>query len=417
MKSTRCQRRSSHAGRPATASRPAGSGTLQTRSPPLPRDGKSPDRAPDSAASRARALWLVVTAACVAACYPAAVTSESEPEPATPARQAPGHIVRLAGTVEAVRAFSVNAPRLTGQSFNTPLVITRLVAGGARVEAGDVLVEFDPQEQERSARETRSELLELEGQIRKLAADQEAARATDEAELVQAANDVERSRLDTRENALVSRIEAETNDLALEEALARLEQLERTFTLKRAAAAAELRILEIRRDRARRDAEHAERNARLMTVTAPFAGLVVLKTIFRSGGQMTEVEEGEELRPGVPILDLVDSSAMQVRAAVNQADIAQVATGQPVQVRLDAYPELAFDGTVKQLGPLAAPSSLTPTVRSFLAIVSIAGSHERLTPDLSASVDILGSACTPESSNARHPVQPHDSKGERHAAC
>ena len=60
--------------------------------------------------------------------------------------------MRLAGTVEAVRAFSVNAPRLTGQSFNTPLVITRLVAGGARVAAGDVLVEFDPQDQQRAAR-------------------------------------------------------------------------------------------------------------------------------------------------------------------------------------------------------------------------------------------------------------------------
>lgn len=358
---------------------------------------------------------MVVTAACVAACSPADVTSESEVEPAAAVRRGPGHAVRLAGTVEAVRAFSVNAPRLTGQSFNTPLVITRLVAGGTRVGAGDVLVEFDPQEQQRAARDQRSELLDLEGQIRKLAADQEAARATDEAELVQAANDVERSRLDTRENSLVSRIEAETNDLALEQAIAELEQLERTFALKRAAAAAELRILEIQRDRARRDAEHAERNARLMTVTAPFAGLVVLKTIFRGGGQMTEVEEGEELRPGVPILDLVDSSAMRVRAAVNQADIAQVATGQPVRVRLDAYPELAFDGTVEQLGPLAAPSSLTPTVRNFLAVVSIAGSHERLTPDLSASVDILGSACTPESSSARDPVQPRDAKGERHA--
>lgn len=417
MEDTRCQRRVSHADRPAAAPRRGRSGTLRTQSYPLPQHERGPGRSPGRAAPRVRALWAVTTAAWVAACSPAAVTSEPEPEPSAAVHQGPGHAVRLAGTVEAVRAFSVNAPRLTGQSFNTPLVITRLVAGGARVAAGDVLVEFDPQDQQRAARDKRSELLDLEGQIRKLAADQEAARATDEAELVQAANDVERSRLDTRQNALVSRIEAETNDLALEQATARLEQLERTFALKRAAAAAELRILEIRRDRARRDAEHAERNTRLMTVTAPFAGLVVLKTIFRGGGQMTEVQEGEELRPGVAILDLVDSSAMQVRAAVNQTDIAQVATGQPVQVRLDAYPELAFDGTVEQLGPLAVPSSLTSTVRTFLAIVSITGSHERLTPDLSASVDIAGSSCTGESSNGRHPVQRHDSQGERRAAC
>ena len=366
----------------------------------------SSGRPPATATSISGALWTfaAVASACVPACAPAATTPEAQAAPPAAVRQGAGLVVRLAGTVEAVRAFSVNVPRLTGQSSNVPLVITRLAAGGARVEAGDVLVEFDPQEQQRTARDQRSALLDLEGQIRKLTAEQEAARATDEAELVQASNDVERSRLDVRTNPLLPRIEAEMNDLALEQATAKLEQLERTFALKRAAAAAELRILEIQRDRARREAEHAERNARLMTVTAPFDGLVVLETIFRGGGQMTEVQEGEELRSGVPVLDVVDPSIMQVRATINQTDIAHVAAGQPVRVGLDAYPELAFDGTVEQIAPLAVPSQLTPTVRSFAAIVSIAGSHERLTPDLSASVDVLPARRKPASAGARQPA-------------
>ena len=365
----------------------------------------SSGRPPATATSISGALWTfaAVASACVPACAPA-TTPETQAAPPAAVRQGAGLPVRLAGTVEAVRAFSVNVPRLTGQSSNVPLVITRLAAGGARVEAGDVLVEFDPQEQQRTARDQRSALLDLEGQIRKLTAEQEAARATDEAELVQAANDVERSRLDVRTNPLLPRIEAEMNDLALDQATAKLEQLERTFALKRAAAAAELRILEIQRDRARREAEHAERNARLMTVTAPFDGLVVLETIFRGGGQMTEVQEGEELRSGVPVLDVVDPSIMQVRASINQTDIAHVAAGQAVRVGLDAYPELAFDGTVEQIAPLAVPSQLTPTVRSFAAIVSIAGSHERLTPDLSASVDVLPARRKPASAGARQPA-------------
>ena len=379
-------------------------------------DTAGPGRPPRTATSSVGALWTLAAAACVSACAPVATTPEARAAPAAAVRRGADLPVRLAGTVEAVRAFSVNVPRLTGQSSNVPLVITRLVAGGARVEAGDVLVEFDPQEQQRAARDQRGALLDLEGQIRKLTAEQEAARATDEADLVQAANDVERSRLDVRANPLLPRIESETNDLALEQAIARLDQLERTFALKRTAAAAALRILEIQRARARREAEHAERNARLMTVTAPFDGLVVLETIFRGGGQMTEVQEGEELRSGVPILDVVDSSSMQVRASVNQTDIAHVAAGQPVRVRLDAYPELAFDGTVEQIAPLAVPSQLTPTVRTFVAIVSIAGSHERLTPDLSASVDILRAPDTPASARAREPVARRAPNGGRRAA-
>ena len=173
---------------------------------------------PATATSISGALWTFTAVACAsaAACGPVATTPEARGASAAAVRRDARLPVRLAGTVEAVRAFSVNVPRLTGQSSNVPLVITRLAAGGARVEAGDVLVEFDPQEQQRTARDRRSALLDLEGQIRRLTAEQEAARATDEAELVEAANDVERSRLDVRTNPLLPRIEAEMNDLALE---------------------------------------------------------------------------------------------------------------------------------------------------------------------------------------------------------
>ena len=266
-------------------------------------------------------------------------------------------------------------------------MVTRLTPGGTRVEAGEVLVEFDRQDQERTARDQRSEFLDLEGQIRQLRAEHAAARATDQAELTVATNDVERAHLDVTTNPLLPRVDAEKNDLALEEATARLAQISETLVLKRTAAAAELRILEIRRDRALSDARNAERNAARMVVRASFGGLVVLKTIWRQG-RMTEVKESEEVRPGIAILDVVDVSGMQVRARVNQADIAHVSVGRAARIRLDAYPALVFAGRVAQVAPLAVPSPLSPRVRTFTAIVAIEGSHELLMPDLSAAIDI-----------------------------
>jgi HlyD family secretion protein len=315
-----------------------------------------------------------------------AVAGVADPVPAD--HREPGRGIRLAGTVEAVRAYSASAPRLRGAPPAAGMVLTRLVPGGTRVQAGDVLAEFDPQEQLRNARDRRSELADLEGQIRKAQAEQAAERAKDETALAEAGNDVGRAELDVRKNDLLPRIDAEKNELALEQAQARLAQLRQTFALKRQAAAASLRILEIRRDRALNDAEHAERNARLMTMTAPFAGLVVLKTIFRGPGQSAEVQEGEEVRPGVAILDVVDTSAMQVRALINQADIAHASVGQRTLIRLDAYPELSFEGRIEQIAPLATPSTMTPRVRAFEAVVSIAGTHQQLMPDLSAAVEI-----------------------------
>jgi hypothetical protein len=39
------------------------------------------------------------------------------------------------------------------------------------------------------------------------------------------------------------------------------------------------------------------------------------------GGQMVEIQEGEEARPGMPIMLVVDPSSMLVRVKVNQADV------------------------------------------------------------------------------------------------
>jgi multidrug resistance efflux pump len=286
----------------------------------------------------------------------------------------------------------VFVPRLAGQTAPT-LVITRLIRAGSHVAAGDPLVEFDPQEQLRTAADKRAELVDLDGQLQKKKSEQAIAQAKDQTTLTEAERNVSRAKLGILGNDLISKVEAEKNTLALEEANARLEQVRKTFALKRTAEAADLRILEIQRERAERALRYAESNSQLMSVTAPFPGLVVLKQVWK-GNNMAEVAEGEEVRPGLPILDIVDSTAMQVRAMVNQADVGAIAPGQPAKIRLDAYPDLLFDGRIELVAPLGVQSSMTPKVRSFVALVSIQGTNEKLMPDLSASVEVIAARAT-----------------------
>ncbi len=213
--------------------------------------------------------------------------------------------IRLSGTVEAVQTRSVSVPRLQGPL--APLVVIRLVRAGTRVERGDPLVQFDPQQQERDAFDRQADLVNLDGQIQKKRADQAAADAGDRTELAAAEHDVERAALDVRQNDLIARIDAEKNSLALEQARARLDQLRATYALKRQAAAADLQILRIQRERAARALSYARNNAALMQVRAPFAGLVVIRRMYRNGA-FVEIAEGDEVRPGTPIVDIVDTS-------------------------------------------------------------------------------------------------------------
>jgi HlyD family secretion protein len=295
--------------------------------------------------------------------------------------------VRIAGITEAVRSASIVAPRLAGQG-NSNLVITKLVTSGALVEEGDVLVEFDPEGQVRAAFDRATEFQDLEQQIRRVEAEQATAYAADETAMKQAENDVARAHLEVRKNRVLPRIEADKNTLALEEAQARLAQVREARALRRKTAAADMRILEIRREQQESELRHAEDNAAYMVIRAPFGGLAVVQPVFK-GSAMTEVQEGDEVRPGMPLVNVVDPTSMQVRARVSQVDRSLVAAGQPARVTLDAYPGVSFPGTLKQVAPLAITSTVTPAVRGFVAVVSIAGSDAVLMPDLSAAVDIV----------------------------
>lgn len=296
------------------------------------------------------------------------------------------HTLRLSGTVEAVEATTVAAPRLSGPSSSS-LVISRLIKGGTRVQPGDLLVEFDRQAQLTTALDRRAELNDLEQQIRRRVAEENSARAKDESELLQAQSAVTRAELELAKNEMLPRIQAEKNTQAFDQARARVEQLKKTFDLKRKAAEADIKILDIRRGKAENAMKMAETNASRMEVRSPIGGLAVIRTMWKSNG-MAEILEGEEVRAGVPVVDIVNTSRMRVRVRVNQADINDLRTGQPVRVGLDAYPDLSFNGRVAQISPLAVTSTLSPKVRYFVMIADVDGSHDRLMPDLTASLDV-----------------------------
>jgi biotin carboxyl carrier protein len=294
--------------------------------------------------------------------------------------------LRIHGVIEAVTFHAVAAPRLSGQG-NTPMIITRLIPAGTRVQPGDLLAEFDRQAQTKNYLDRQTEYRDRVEQIRKKAAERVADGVRDERELKEAEHAVEKAALDVKRNEILSRIDAEKNNQSHEEARARLEQVRRTIGLRQSVVAAEVRILEIQRDRDLAAMRNAERNSDRMVIRSPLAGLVVLNTIFKSNGP-GEVQEGDEVRPGVPFMQVVDPQSMQVRARVNQVDALHLEAGQKATVRLDAYPDLAFPGQVHQVAAIALGGSFSDRIRTFPVTFTIEGSDPRTMPDLSAAVDV-----------------------------
>lgn len=337
-------------------------------------------------------LYLSLTGAASCAASPADPGQSARP-PSTSTvevqRRDVSHVLRLHGTVEAENAAAVVVPRIMGQNLSA-LVVTRIVPNGTRVATGDLLVEFDRQAQLNLSLEKKAEFRDLEGQVQKKQAEQSEQRAKDETTLIAADNALKLARLEVAKNELLPKIEAEKNLLLREAAEAEVAQLRRTYELKLTAARAEVRTLEVRRDRARRAWEHAEANAERLLIRAPIDGLAVLRTIWK-GGRLGEPQEGEEVRTGLGLMDVVAQGEMRIRVKLNQSDLPGMAVGLPAEITLDAYPAQRYRGRLERLAPVATPG-MSDKVRTLLALFSVQNSDATLTPDLSAAVDVrLGS--------------------------
>ncbi len=80
-----------------------------------------------------------------------------------------------------------------------------------------------------------------------------------------------------------------------------------------------------------------------------------------------------------------DLTKMQVKAAVDEADIGGVAKGQNVSFTVDAYPDDIFTGIVKQILLRPAVSS---NVVTYITLISVENTSMKLKPGMTASISI-----------------------------
>ena len=116
-------------------------------------------------------------------------------------------------------------------------------------------------------------------------------------------------------------------------------------------------------------------------IRAPFAGTVLRK----------EAEVGEVVAPSVgggltrgAVVTMADLATLEVEVDVNEAYIARISGGQQARITLDAYPDTAFRGTVRQVVPTADRQRATVQVK-----VAIVDRDPRILTEMGAKVEFL----------------------------
>src|SRR4051794_16465513 len=104
--------------------------------------------------------------------------------------------IRATGTIQAVRALTVQVPQvsgLAGAQNNGRLTLVRLVPNGTRVKQGDMLAEFDRTAQLDAALEAKAKYEDLGHQVREKEAKNNSDAAKRSAEISQAQADLDKA--------------------------------------------------------------------------------------------------------------------------------------------------------------------------------------------------------------------------------
>jgi HlyD family secretion protein len=295
--------------------------------------------------------------------------------------------LQLRGEIRPVRSVVLTAP-----STGADLQIVDLATNGSKVAAGDVIVTFDPTNQQRTLETKQSELKQAESEIERTEAEERRRVAAAQSELEEAKKALARARLEIQGNELRPRLEAEKFVLAVSDAEEHVRELDKKIEGERMASRADVAIARQKRDKALYDVRDTERILASLQIKAPNDGLVSLLPNFRAGGPgraAPEFRRGDRAWFGAPIAELPDLTAVQMTARVDEADRGRVQAGSGVRVRVDAVPDKELTGSLKDISVVAKPDFTTwPPVRNFDLVIALSDSDPRLRSGMSASARV-----------------------------
>ena len=134
-------------------------------------------------------------------------------------------------------------------------------------------------------------------------------------------------------------------------------------------------------------------------IRAPFDGVVLTKNA-NVGDNITPFSSAADSKGAV--VTIADMDTLEVEADVSEASIAKIRVEQPVEIQLDAFPELRLAGVVSRMVPTLDRSKATLLVK-----VRFNERDPRVLPDMSAKVAFLSQAVPAAERHAVTAVPPN----------
>ncbi len=257
---------------------------------------------------------------------------------------------------------------------------------GAVVEEGDSIIQLDPTEIKKFIIGRESDLETQLAALQKLKVNQE-----NQINEMESAIKGQKASFDLKKIELdASRFESERyrkiKELEFKQTQINLAKEEKKLEQYKIINFNNLKIQEIRVRQIKNEIDDANKILPALTIRTPISGVF---QIARDRRTRALIKVGDNVFPGNNMANVPELKRMKVNTYINETDFLKIQKGQKVAVRMDALPNIIFDGEISYIGKLCHLRDEKSKQKVFDVEVNILKQDERLKPGMTVSCEFL----------------------------
>ena len=295
-----------------------------------------------------------------------------------------GNTIIETGTLEAINNKLFILPRYSMYWYEMRLI--GILENGTMVNEGDSIIQVDPAEVNKMILERKTSLETQLANFEKMLVTQSNQISDIESKIkneTAAFNlkkiELEASIFETERRRAIKQLEYKQTEITLAKETRKLE-------LAKIINANDAKIQQIRIRQIKDDLEDFYRILPELTVRTTVAGVFQRGRNMRTGQPLLV---GDMAITGYSMGNVPELRWMKVNTFINENDFLKLHVGQKVIVRLDALPEIVFNGEVAYVGKLCRLKERNSKQKGFDVEVKILEPDERLKPGMTVSCEFL----------------------------
>ena len=258
---------------------------------------------------------------------------------------------------------------------------------GKHIQPGDSVIQLDPADVTKYIVDRETALESQLASLEKMLVNQENRDSEAESTIKSELATYELRKLTLEAAQFESERTRKIKELEFQQATIQLNLAKRKLELNAIINENDLKIQQIRVDHIKQDIQEAYDIIPQLTIRSSIPGIFQISRNRRSR-QLNKV--GDEINNGNVMASVPDLTWMKVETQINENDFLRIKEGDKVIVRLDALPEVPFEGYISHIGLFCyAKDYSKPRQKSFDVEVRLLVSDERLKPGMTVSCEFV----------------------------